>query len=249
MTPAMSSKVLLLGRNGQVGTETCRLLQQQNWNFVALGREQCDLVKPGVRGLILDLRPQVIVNAAAYTAVDRAESEPELAYAVNVAAVQEIALAAREIGALLIHYSTDYVFDGHQERPWLEEDQTKPLNVYGRTKLQGEMAAISRGGASFIFRTSWVYGAQGKNFLRTMLRLGECSDKLSVVADQIGAPTWSRCLGELTLLTIERFLNARWQRRNRCGARVFRGVSRQLLGRDQLVRIRMRDLPRGCKTR
>jgi dTDP-4-dehydrorhamnose reductase len=173
---------------------------------VGVDWEECDLKTRGnARALIETVRPQAIVNAAAYTAVDRAEAEPEIARVINVDAAQEMAQGAHKQGALLVHYSTDYVFNGCHDRPWTEEDTPDPLNVYGRTKLQGEQAVLNSGAAAFVFRTSWVYGSHGANFLLTMLRLGASREELSIVCDQLGAPTWSRSLAELTLYTIRKF--------------------------------------------
>ncbi len=183
------SRILILGATGQLGLE----LQQSfaaSGRIVAADRSTGDLANPDqLRALIRDVKPAVILNAAAYTAVDRAESEPELAHAINAAGPRVLAEEALNLDALLVHYSTDYVFDGAKSGPWVETDTTNPLNMYGKSKLAGERAIQSVGGRFLVFRTSWVYGAQGKNFLLTMLRLGRERDKLSVVDDQIGAPT------------------------------------------------------------
>jgi len=150
--------------------------------------------------------PQVIVNAAAYTAVDRAESERELAAAINATAPRVMAEEAMARGCLFIHYSTDYIFDGKKQLPWVEDDIPAPLNVYGASKLAGEKGVLAACDASFVFRTSWVFGTEGVNFLRTMLRLGREKEVLSIVADQFGAPTWSRSLADLTLHTLRQFI-------------------------------------------
>ncbi|HET7102988.1 MAG TPA: dTDP-4-dehydrorhamnose reductase [Terracidiphilus sp.] len=184
-----SPRVIILGAGGQLG----RALQQSFSNtpgLIVADRTVVDLASPEqTRSAIRDLAPDVILNAAAYTAVDKAESEPELARAVNAVSPGILAREAARIGAFLVHYSTDYVFDGAQQTPWTESDTPHPLNVYGATKLAGEQAIRQAGGRFLIFRTSWVYGPEGNNFLKTMLRLGRERDHLSVVNDQIGAPT------------------------------------------------------------
>ena len=197
-------KILLLGRDGQVGWELQRAMAPLG-RVVAAGREQVDLARPeAVRRAVRDARPDVIVNAAAYTAVDRAESEEDLAMAVNGTAPGVLAEEARRLGALLVHYSTDYVFDGGGRSPYSEGDPTGPLNAYGRSKLAGERAIQQVGGEHLIFRTSWVYGAKGRNFLLTMLRLAAERPELRVVADQHGAPTWSRDIATATAEAVAR---------------------------------------------
>ena len=199
-------KVILVGYKGQVGTEMCELLTSGSYDFVAIDREECNLTQPGaVTGIIRNVKPAVIVNAAAYTAVDKAESESAIAAAINATAPSEMAIAARELGALFIHFSTDYVFNGEHSVPWIETDTPAPLSVYGQTKLDGEKGTLAAGAAAIIFRTSWVYGAHGANFLLTMLRLGETKEEISVVQDQVGAPTWSRSLADVTMHTIRKF--------------------------------------------
>jgi dTDP-4-dehydrorhamnose reductase len=195
-------RILLTGKNGQVGWELQRALAPLGV-VTAYDREQLDLSDVSqIRAKIRELQPQLIVNAAAYTAVDRAESEPEIAMQVNATAPAAMAEAAKEAGALLIHYSTDYVFDGISTKPYTEDHATNPLNVYGLTKLAGEQAISSSGASYLIFRTSWVYGARGKNFLLTILRLARERSELTVVNDQIGAPTWSRDIAEATARVI-----------------------------------------------
>jgi dTDP-4-dehydrorhamnose reductase len=182
-------KVALFGADGQLGTEFRRILGP-DFELHAFTRAQADFSKPGEVGeIVANLRPGLILNAAAYTAVDRAETEPELAFLVNAATPQILAQEAARCGALLIHYSTDYVFDGSKSTPWVEDDRTGPLNVYGASKLAGERAIASEGGNYLIFRTSWVFAPHGKNFLLTVLRLARESDRLTIVADQRGAPT------------------------------------------------------------
>jgi dTDP-4-dehydrorhamnose reductase len=165
----------------------------------APSRDQLDLADPtSIRAAVRFLRPRWIVNPAAYTAVDKAESEPELAHAINADAPRILAEEARRIGAAVIHFSTDYVFDGGKSTPWLESDPTNPLGVYGRTKLAGEQALAAAEIPHLILRTSWVYGATGKNFLLTILKLAQTRPELKIVADQHGAPTWSYDLARLT---------------------------------------------------
>ena len=183
------SRFLILGSKGQLGTELHSVFFHSG-EVIALDRSACDLSNPeSIRAVVRHAQPSVILNAAAYTAVDRAESEPELAMRVNGEAPGILAEEASAIGALLVHYSTDYVFDGSKPTPWLEDDPVDPLNVYGATKLEGERRIQHVGGKFLIFRTSWVFSPHGHNFLRTMLRLGREREELKVVDDQLGAPT------------------------------------------------------------
>lgn len=196
-------KILLLGKNGQVGWELQRSLAVLG-EVVALSRhgaeglcgDLCDLA--GLARTVQTVQPQVIVNAAAYTAVDKAESEAELARTLNALAPGVLAQEAARLHAWLIHYSTDYVFDGSGSTPWKESDPTVPLSVYGRTKLEGERAIAASGCRHLIFRTSWVYGARGGNFAKTMLRLAAEREQLNVIDDQIGAPTGADMLADVT---------------------------------------------------
>jgi dTDP-4-dehydrorhamnose reductase len=191
-------KILLLGPNGQVGWELQRALAPLG-ELVIAGRELGNLEQPEqLRGALRQIQPQVIVNAAAYTAVDAAESDRERAHTVNAVAPGVMAEEAAAAHALLIHFSTDYVFDGSGERAWVEADATGPVNVYGETKLKGEELIRRSGCRHLIFRTSWVYASRGKNFLRTMLRLAADKDKLSVVGDQNGAPTGAELIADIT---------------------------------------------------
>lgn len=191
-------KILLTGKNGQVGWELQRTLATLG-DVVAVDRQGMDLANPdSIRGAIRMIRPDLIVNAAAYTAVDKAESEPELAMAINGIAPGIMAEEARQLGAAMVHYSTDYVFDGTKTSPYTEEDIPNPISVYGKTKLAGEQAVQAAGIPHLIFRTSWVYGLRGRNFLLTILRLTKERDELRIVDDQIGAPTWSRMIAEAT---------------------------------------------------
>jgi dTDP-4-dehydrorhamnose reductase len=191
-------RILLTGANGQVGFELARTLAPLG-ELRAFGRAELDLANPAaIRRACGEIAPMLVVNAAAYTAVDRAESEPEAALAVNARAPAVLAEMARLHGALLVHYSTDYVFDGRKRGPYAEEDATAPLNAYGRSKLEGEAAIAASGCRHLIFRTTWVYGPRGRNFLRTMLELAATREELRIVADQRGAPTTSLFLAEAT---------------------------------------------------
>lgn len=191
-------KILLTGKNGQVGWELQRTLATLG-EVVATDSREMDLADPdAIRKAIREIEPGLIVNAAAYTAVDRAEAEAELAMAINGTAPGIMAEEAKKLNAAIVHYSTDYVFDGTKPSPYLEEDVPSPLNVYGQTKLAGERAVQAAGAPHLILRTSWVYGARGKNFLLTMQRLAKERDELKIVADQTGAPTWSRLIAEAT---------------------------------------------------
>jgi dTDP-4-dehydrorhamnose reductase len=190
--------VLLLGANGQLGTELNRLLQNK-YDLRALARDRADFTQPDqLRQIVADWKPRIILNAAAYTAVDRAESEPDLADLVNAKSPEALAQEAARYGGLLVHYSTDYVFDGAKDSPWVEEDPTGPLNVYGRTKLKGEEAIRGCGGNHLIFRTSWIFAPHGKNFLLTILRLAAEKERLTIVADQRGAPTSAAAIAKAT---------------------------------------------------
>jgi dTDP-4-dehydrorhamnose reductase len=190
----MTPRILLTGKNGQVGSELARLLPSLA-EVRAVGRGELDLAKPEeIRRVISQSRPQLIINAAAYTAVDQAETEEPLARAINADAPAVIAEEAKKLGALLIHYSTDYVFDGSKREPYRETDLPHPLNAYGRTKLAGEEAIRASGAAHLILRTAWVYATSGKNFLLTILRLAGTREELRVVHDQFGAPTSARSI-------------------------------------------------------
>lgn len=190
--------ILLTGINGQVGFELERSLQGLG-KIVALDRSRLDLARlDQVREVVREVRPDLIVNPAAYTAVDQAQTDVALATRLNAEAPAVMAEEAKRIGAALIHYSTDYVFAGTKDSPYVESDPVDPQNVYGQTKLAGEQAIAASGCAHLIFRTSWVYGTRGRNFLLTMLRLGAERDELKIVADQIGAPTWSSTIATLT---------------------------------------------------
>ncbi|WLI88026.1 dTDP-4-dehydrorhamnose reductase [Massilia sp. R2A-15] len=201
-------KILLTGKNGQVGYELERSLQALG-EVVAVDRSQMDLSDlRQVREVIRAVRPHLIVNPAAYTAVDRAESEPALALRINGEAPAVMADEAKKLGAGIIHYSTDYVFDGTKETAYVETDATCPINAYGATKLAGEQAIQAAGVPHLILRTSWVYGMRGKNFLLTVMRLAGERDELRIVADQFGSPTWCRTVADTTAQLVAR-LDAR----------------------------------------
>jgi dTDP-4-dehydrorhamnose reductase len=196
----MKPVILLTGRNGQVGGELLPLLAQLG-EVVAPGRDHLDLSKlDDVRRTIREVRPQLIVNAAAYTAVDRAETDEPLATAINAEAPAVMAAEAKKIGAALLHYSTDYIFDGTKRIPYDEADSANPINVYGKTKFAGEQAIRASGVSHLIFRTAWVYAPRGKNFLLTILRLATEREELRIVSDQVGSPT---CASELAAATWE----------------------------------------------
>jgi dTDP-4-dehydrorhamnose reductase len=194
----VAGRILLTGAAGQVGGELLETLKPLG-EVVAPARAEMDLANAhSVRQTIRAVRPRWIVNPGAYTAVDKAESEPKLAYAINAEAVGMIGQEARAIGAGVIHFSTDYVFDGSGSVAYRETDITRPVSVYGASKLAGETALTESGAGQIIFRTSWVYGARGKNFLLTILKMARERETLRVVADQYGAPTWSRDLARMT---------------------------------------------------
>lgn len=191
-------RLLITGANGQVGWNLERTLAPLG-EVIALTRDQLDLADlDAVAQTVRDTGAKIVVNAAAYTAVDKAESEPDLAHAINALAPARMAAELVKIGGTLIHYSTDYVFDGNKTGAYVEDDPTGPLGVYGGTKLEGEQGIIATGCAHVILRTSWVYDVRGKNFLRTVLRLAKDRDELRMVGDQFGAPTWARTIAEAT---------------------------------------------------
>lgn len=197
------TKILIFGAGGQIGTELQRSFANAG-EVTALDRRYADFSRPeDLRPIISSLKPAIILNAAAYTAVDKAESEPDLAMTVNRDAPRVIAEEAAKLGALLVHYSTDYVFDGSKRSPWIETDRPNPLSAYGRTKLAGECALQEVGGRYLIFRTSWVYAPHGKNFLLTMLRLGRGREQLKIVDDQFGAPTSSLAIADATRAAVD----------------------------------------------
>lgn len=198
-------KLLLTGKNGQVGFELQRALAPLG-EVVAVNHAECDLSdQAAIRRLVQATQPDIIINPAAYTAVDKAESEPDLAYAVNATAPGVFGEAAQETGALVIHYSTDYVFDGTKQGAYSESDLPNPQSIYGKSKLAGEQALQTSGARHLILRTSWVFAAHGNNFAKTMLRLAAERDSLNVVADQFGAPTSAALLADVTAHMIGRY--------------------------------------------
>jgi dTDP-4-dehydrorhamnose reductase len=198
-------KILILGRQGQVGWELCRTLSPLG-QLITYDRKALDLASPlSIRELVRGLKPHMIVNAAAYTAVDKAEAEKEACMAINARAPQILAEEAKKLNALLVHYSSDYVFDGCSPSPSTEDTVPNPQNFYGYSKLEGDRAIQASGCAHLILRTSWVYGNRGRNFLLTMLKLGLEKDTLKIVDDQMGAPTWSRLIAEATAQVMARY--------------------------------------------
>lgn len=199
-------RILITGKHGQVGFELQRSLSVLG-DIVAVDRTECDLSKPAmIREVVARIRPDIIVNPAAYTAVDKAETEVDLAHAVNAGAPEVLAHEASRSGALLVHYSTDYVFDGRKAEPYKEEDIPNPQSVYGKTKLAGEEAIRAIHGKHLILRTSWVFGAYGNNFLKTVLRLAKERDHLRIVADQYGAPTSASLIADVTAQIVGQYL-------------------------------------------
>lgn len=200
--------ILVTGKNGQLGWELQRALSSMG-SVVALDRRQMDLMSPdSIRTAFRDIKPGVIVNAAAYTAVDRAESEPELAMAINGIAPGVLAAEAKRIGAALIHYSTDYVFDGARSAPYTEEDPPNPLGAYGKSKLAGETAIAATDVPHLILRTGWLYSARRGSFVLTILRLATKQTELRIVADQTGAPTWAASVADTTAQIVQRHGNS-----------------------------------------
>ena len=215
----MKPKILLTGKNGQLGDDLQHILPRLG-DVVATDRRQLDLSRPDeIRKLIRDVHPSLIVNAAAYTAVDQAEKDEPLARAINSEAPAIMAEEAKKIGAAIVHYSTDYVFDGDKNFPYDENDPPNPISVYGRTKLAGEQAVRDSGVDHLIFRTAWVYSTRGKNFLLTILRLATQREELRIVRDQVGAPTWSREIAGATIKALQQICDqtdgtATWSERN-----------------------------------
>jgi len=203
-------RILLTGKNGQVGSELNKILSQFG-EIIATGRNEMNLADPSqIRRVVQQIKPELIINAGAYTAVDKAESDQELAKAVNGIAPKILAEEAKNNGALLIHYSTDYSYNGEMgHRPYLESDLPSPNSVYGKTKLQGDQAIEKSGVSHLIFRTGWVYSKRGKSFLRTILKLAEEKNELRVVNDQTGTPTWCRSIAEATCKSIKNILEKR----------------------------------------
>ncbi len=207
---AAPMNILLLGNIGQLGYELVRTLAPLG-NVSSIDRPDLQLTDAGnIRTAIRTARPHLIVNATAYTAVDQAEKEPDLAYAINADALAIIGEEAKRIESAVIHYSTDYVFDGAKAGPYLETDTPNPLNVYGMSKLKGEQALAASGAACLVFRISWLYGLRGANFLLTILRLAREREELRIIADQIGAPTWCRMVAEATAAVVAQIRSDTW---------------------------------------
>jgi dTDP-4-dehydrorhamnose reductase len=215
----MKPKILLAGKNGQLGDDLLHILPRLG-DVVATDRRQLDLSRPDeIRKLIRDVHPSLIVNAAAYTAVDEAEKDEPLARAINSEAPAIMAEEAKKIGAAIVHYSTDYVFDGRKKFPYDENDPPNPISVYGRTKLAGEQAVRDLGVDHLILRTAWVYSTRRNNFLLTILRLATQREELRIVRDQVGAPTWSRDIAGATVKALQQMCDrndgtAMWSERS-----------------------------------
>ncbi|MBU1777334.1 MAG: dTDP-4-dehydrorhamnose reductase [Gammaproteobacteria bacterium] len=204
------TRILLTGKHGQVGWELQRALGTSA-DLTALDQDELDLADAeAIRRTVRELRPEIIINPAAYTAVDKAESDVDLAMAVNGVAPGVLGEEARKLGAAMVHYSTDYVFDGSKPSAYTEEDEPNPQSVYGSTKLFGERAVRASGCKHIILRTSWVYGVHGGNFVKTILRLAKERDELRIVADQFGAPTWARDIANATVLALTAWQMSDW---------------------------------------
>lgn len=244
-------KILLTGRDGQVGWELQRSLASCG-ELLATGRAELDLLDPGaVRAAVRAAKPEVIVNAAAYTDVDRAQSDAETATRVNAVAAGVLAEEAKRLGALLVHYSTDYVFDGEKGEPYLEDDTPHPLNVYGESKLGGERAIRATGVRHLILRTSWVYSGRGRNFLLTMLRLAREGKELRVVDDQRGAPTSARDLADATAALLARPESSGTFHMTAGGATTWHGFAGEIFARaglpTKVAAIRSAEFPRPAR--
>jgi dTDP-4-dehydrorhamnose reductase len=201
--------ILLIGKIGQVGWELRRTLAPLG-QLTSVDFPEIDLTNPdSIRKWVRETSPTIIINAAAYTAVDKAETEPDRCNQINGTAPGILAEEAKKLGSLLIHYSTDYVYDGSKSSPYVETDQPNPLSAYGRSKLLGDQAILAAAPKHLIFRLCWVYGARGQNFMLTMMRLAREREKLRVVSDQFGCPTWSRMIAETTALTLKQVLAAK----------------------------------------
>ncbi len=206
MTVSKNHIVLVTGAKGQVGFELCKLMSPYG-KVVGVDVDDCDLTNTSaIESLVERVKPTIIINPAAYTAVDKAEQDAITAEALNVVAPRVLAREAKKRNALFVHYSTDYVFDGTKNEPWLETDATNPVSVYGRTKRDGENAVLAENGASLIFRLEWVYGVRGVNFLLRILQLAHEREELKIVNDQFGAPTWSRAIAEATVSVVQQSL-------------------------------------------
>jgi dTDP-4-dehydrorhamnose reductase len=236
-------KILLLGVNGQVGGELRKILPR-GYDVVALDRAQADLSNlSALKEAVTRAKADIIINAAAYTAVDKAETEEGLAERINHEAVALLSEQAKKTGALLIHYSTDYVFDGTKSSPYFETDATNPVSVYGATKLRGEEAIRRSGCHHIIFRTSWVYAARGHNFVKTMLRLARERDELKVVSDQTGAPTSAALIADITAKAIAKPVLAGTYHLAAAGETTWHGFARFILGEAQALGLGLKAGP------
>jgi dTDP-4-dehydrorhamnose reductase len=237
-------KILLLGKNGQVGFELQRTLLPFG-DVLALGQSEANFNNPaGLNDLLRDALPNVIVNAAAYTAVDKAEADESEAFKVNAEAVGVLASYSRQSGALLVHYSTDYVFDGAKHGAYVETDPTNPQSVYGRSKRAGEDAVMKSGCNALVFRTSWVFSAHGANFIKTILRLAKERDSLNVVADQLGVPTSAELIADITALSIAAYhygrIAARIYHLVPAGVTTWHGLAQHVVERAQANGLRLK---------
>jgi dTDP-4-dehydrorhamnose reductase len=203
----VTAKILVLGRSGQVARELEKLGPPEGFELEFAGRERLDLTTADPGQLVRETRPAAVINAAAYTAVDKAESEPEAAFRLNRDVPAALALACAEAGVPLVHFSTDYVFDGSKVAPYVETDPVNPAGVYGASKAEGEAQVLAAGGPAIVLRTSWVYSALGANFVKTMLRLAATREEIGVVADQIGRPTWAEDCARGALRAVQALLD------------------------------------------
>lgn len=257
----MPKILLVIGRSGQLATELSRLSAPEGVMIVNAGRELVDLSRPvSVANEVSSLRPAAVINAAAYTAVDKAESEPEIAFALNRDGPAELARACALLGVPLVHISTDYVFDGTKQTPYIETDKKTPLGIYGKSKSDGEDAVLAAGADATVIRTSWLYASHGANFLRTMLRLAETRNEIGVVSDQLGRPTWAKDLALAAIVTAMRSRNGDLAARgifHYCGAgdatwadfaqAVFEGARARGVPSSTVRRIATADFPTAAK--
>jgi dTDP-4-dehydrorhamnose reductase len=244
-------RILLTGKNGQVGWGLARALPALG-EVIATDRSTLDLANVDqIRRVVREVKPDVIVNAAAYTAVDKAEAEPEMAMVINAKAPGVLAEEAKRIGALLVHYSTDYVFDGEKGEPYVEDDAANPVNVYGKSKLAGERAICVTGGAHIIVRTSWIYSDRGSNFLLTMLRLAAEHKELRVVDDQLGAPTSAHALAKATAELVSGSLQSGTFHMTATGATSWHGFAAEIMAQAEIeskvIAIRSAELRRPAR--
>ena len=225
----VENKILILGANGQIGTQLKKTLSPLG-KIKACTRQEANLENlDQLKKLIQNYKPQIIANAAAYTAVDQAESEPIKAYRINSEAVAVIAQESKKLNALLVHYSTDYIFDGNQTEPYTETDQPNPQSIYGKSKWKGEQAIKESGAEYLIFRTSWVYASKGKNFVNTILKLAKKRKELNIIDDQIGAPTIASLIAKITAQAIEKKIQSGTYNLTASGSTSWHGFAEQIL--------------------